>query len=85
MRRYALLGGSACNATLLPSTVPCCTAASRLPVLLFSLDVQALQARGHTVVPVAWSGVVQSILVDPVDDTLMAVSDPRKDGAPAGY
>lgn len=49
------------------------------------LGVQALQARGHTVVPVAWSGVVQSILVDPVDDVLTAVSDPRKDGAPAGY
>lgn len=47
--------------------------------------MQALQARGHTVLPTTWSAVVQGILVDPVDGTLTAVSDPRKDGAPAGY
>ena len=47
--------------------------------------MQALEARGHAVVPTAWSAVVQGVLVDPVDATLTAVSDPRKDGAPAGY
>lgn len=56
-----------------------------MKTICFLVYMQALQARGHTVLPVAWSGVVQSILVDPVDDTLTAVSDPRKDGAPAGY
>jgi gamma-glutamyltranspeptidase len=47
--------------------------------------LQALRFRGHTVEATAWSGVVQGILLDPVDGTLTGVSDPRKDGAPAGY
>lgn len=59
--------------------------AQALQLELWCAPAQALQARGHTVVPAQWSGVVQAILVDPVDGTITGVSDPRKDGAPAGY
>lgn len=46
--------------------------------------LQALRVRGHHVEGTSWGAVVQGILVDPIDDTLTGVSDPRKDGAPAG-
>lgn len=56
-----------------------------------NLTLHSLQGRGHEVVPSAWGAVVQAIVADP-DPTsegtlpgLRAVSDPRKDGAPAGY
>ncbi|KAK9908735.1 hypothetical protein WJX75_002081 [Coccomyxa subellipsoidea] len=48
-------------------------------------DIEALRSRGHDVQPTSWSAVVQGILIDPSDGTLTGVSDPRKDGAPAGY
>ena len=47
--------------------------------------LEALQRRGHVVVPSDWGSVVQLITVDPDTSVLTAVSDPRKDGAPAGY
>lgn len=49
------------------------------------LYMQALRLRGHDVQPTSWSAVVQGILIDPSDGVLTGVSDPRKDGAPAGY
>lgn len=54
-----------------PSPVQCC--------------MQALKFRKHDVQPTSWSAIVQGILVDPSDNMLTGVSDPRKDGAPAGY
>ena len=50
-----------------------------------------LETRGHQIVPSAWGAVVQAIVADPdpINEGtlpgLRAVSDPRKDGAPAGY
>lgn len=46
---------------------------------------QALQRRGHNVSRTDWSGVTQAISVSLEDGTLTGVSDPRKDGAPAGF
>lgn len=52
--------------------------------------LDTLTARGHKVMPSAWGAVVQAIVAD-ADATsgelpgLTAVSDPRKDGAPAGF
>ena len=53
----------------------------------------SLKARGHSVKPAQWGGVVQAILVPPPGEPggeggqgrapLEAASDPRKDGAPA--
>ncbi|CAL8460578.1 g107 [Coccomyxa elongata] len=48
-------------------------------------EIEALKFRKHDVQPTSWSAIVQGILVDPSDNMLTAVSDPRKDGAPAGY
>ena len=47
--------------------------------------MQALEEKGHRVETSSWGAVVQGILVDPSDGYLTGVSDPRKDGAPAGY
>ena len=46
--------------------------------------MQALQEKGHHVEATSWGAVVQGILADPSDGYLTGVSDPRKDGAPAG-
>ena len=46
--------------------------------------MQALQDKGHHVEATSWGAVVQGILADPSDGYLTGVSDPRKDGAPAG-
>ena len=47
--------------------------------------MQALQEKGHHVEVTSWGAVVQGIIADPSDGYLTGVSDPRKDGAPAGY
>ena len=47
--------------------------------------MQALQEKGHTVEATNWDAIVQGILMDPSDGYLTGVSDPRKDGAPAGF
>ena len=47
--------------------------------------MQALQEKGHHVEATSWGAVVQGIIADPSDGYLTGVSDPRKDGAPAGY
>lgn len=47
--------------------------------------LQGLRAHGHVVNLGRWSAVTQAIVVDPDHDTLVGASDPRKDGAPAGY
>ena len=46
---------------------------------------QGLRAHGHNVTLGKYSAVTQAIVVDPDHDTLIGASDPRKDGAPAGY
>lgn len=52
----------------------------------FSLSLlQGLRAHGHNVVEGRYVAVTQAIVVDPDHDTLIGASDPRKDGAPAGY
>ena len=50
-----------------------------------SLVVQGLRAHGHLVNLGRWSAVTQAIVIDPDHATLVGASDPRKDGAPAGY
>ena len=53
---------------------------------------QGLELRGHPMAPSAWGAVVQAVVCD-VDGAAGAqqlplmhgASDPRKDGAPAGY
>lgn len=50
-----------------------------------NLLLQGLRAHGHVVNLGRWSAVTQAIVVDPDHDTLVGASDPRKDGAPAGY
>ena len=40
---------------------------------------------GHPVAPQSFGAVTQLVLVDPDDGSLLAVSDPRKDGSPAAY
>jgi len=45
----------------------------------------ALEKRGHKLLPVDYMGTVQAVAVDLETDTLTAVSDIRKYGAPAGY
>ncbi len=50
----------------------------------FLLVPQALAQRGHEVKATDWGGVTQAIFVSPEDGVLTGVSDPRKDGAPAG-
>lgn len=47
--------------------------------------MQALREKGHHVTATSWGAVVQGILADPSDGHLTGVSDPRKDGAPAGF
>lgn len=47
-------------------------------------DASALERRGHQLVSTDWGGVVQAIFVGE-DGRLEAVSDARKDGAPAGF
>lgn len=47
-------------------------------------DVLALEKRGHELVSTDWGAVVQAILVGE-DGRMEAVSDARKDGAPAGW
>lgn len=49
------------------------------------LMLQGLRARGHEVDLGRYSAVTQAIVVDPTLGTLVGASDPRKDGAPAGY
>lgn len=44
-----------------------------------------LQARGQNTTATQWGGVCQVIAVDPDSGMLEAASDPRKDGAPAGF
>lgn len=46
---------------------------------------QALRARGHVVDLGRHTAVTQAIVVDPDLGTVIGASDPRKDGAPAGY
>ncbi len=62
----------------------CCQWQSCLAWILH-FCVQALQEKGHTVEATDWGAVIQGILVDPSDGCLTGVSDPRKDGAPAGF
>lgn len=53
--------------------------------------LEGLAERGHEIVPSAWGAVVQAVVADADAEpgvefpALIAVSDPRKDGAPAGY
>ena len=46
---------------------------------------QGLEKRGHNVTAFPWGAVVQLITVDPDSGNFTAISDPRKDGAPAAY
>lgn len=46
---------------------------------------QKLEAMGHTLASQPFGAVTQVLLVDPDDGSLLAVSDPRKDGSPAAY
>lgn len=46
--------------------------------------IEALQVRGHTVKGTSNDAITQVITVDPDTSKLIAVSDPRKDGAPSG-
>lgn len=46
--------------------------------------VAALQKRGNSVLATDWGAVCQAIAVNPESSVLTSVSDPRKDGAPAG-
>lgn len=48
-------------------------------------DINGLQQRGNNVTEAEISANVQAILIDPDTAMLMGASDPRKDGAPAGY
>lgn len=48
-------------------------------------NMQDLHARGHNVSQIKFGAVSQFVLINPDDGSLLAVSDPRKDGAPAGY
>ncbi|KAL3136319.1 hypothetical protein ABBQ38_005583 [Trebouxia sp. C0009 RCD-2024] len=48
-------------------------------------QVQGLRARGHVVDLSSSTAVTQAIVVDPDQNTLIGASDPRKDGAPAGF
>ena len=57
----------------------------------YSLDIvakqsttDALLSRGHTVVAHNGEANAQFIVVDPITSELVGVSDPRKDGRPAG-
>lgn len=47
--------------------------------------LQGLRARGHVVDLSSSTAVTQAIVVDPDQNTLIGASDPRKDGAPAGF
>lgn len=49
------------------------------------MSLQGLRARGHSMDLGRWSAVTQVIALDPDHNTLIGASDPRKDGAPAGY
>lgn len=49
------------------------------------LVMQGLRAHGHVVDLGRWGAVTQVIVVDPNHNMLVGASDPRKDGAPAGY
>lgn len=52
----------------------------------FPADViRALEARGHTVVPLADMGDVHAIMIDPKTGTRLGASDPRMDGITLGY
>ncbi|EFN58125.1 hypothetical protein CHLNCDRAFT_141864 [Chlorella variabilis] len=44
---------------------------------------QLLKARGHRIAATKWGAITQAVYRDADSDTLHAVSDPRKDGAPA--
>ena len=46
--------------------------------------VTALERRKHEVVASDWGAVCQVIAVNPETGAVISVSDPRKDGAPAG-
>ena len=45
----------------------------------------ALRGRGHHVTTTDWGAACQLVVVDPTSGGLTSVSDPRKDGAPAGF
>jgi gamma-glutamyltranspeptidase/glutathione hydrolase/leukotriene-C4 hydrolase len=47
--------------------------------------LQGLTDRGHNVSSGAYGAIVQAIMVDTAHNVLIGTSDPRKDGAPAGY
>ena len=47
--------------------------------------LQGLRARGHELDLGRAAAVTQAIVVDPDHDILIGASDPRKDGAPAGF
>eukprot|EP00891_Asterochloris_glomerata_P008222 jgi/Astpho2/8222/e_gw1.00122.50.1_t len=47
--------------------------------------LQGLVLRGHDVRQGSYGAVVQAISCDPAHGVLIGASDPRKDGAPAGY
>ncbi|KAL7462624.1 hypothetical protein ACHAXS_003002, partial [Conticribra weissflogii] len=46
---------------------------------------KALERRGHKVIPSDFLGAVQAVAVDLETDTMIAVSDIRKQGQPSGY
>jgi hypothetical protein len=48
-------------------------------------QTRALEVRHHVVAPIPFGAVNQLILRDPETGVLTAVSDPRKDGAPAAF
>ncbi|KAK9843023.1 hypothetical protein WJX74_005747 [Apatococcus lobatus] len=52
---------------------------------LSQAEITGLQERGHDVVAAGITANVQAIISDPDTSMLKGASDPRKDGAPAGY
>ena len=48
-------------------------------------DISGLRERGNEVTAAEISANVQAIMIDPETSMLLGASDPRKDGAPAGY
>ena len=48
-------------------------------------DIDGLRQRGHNLTSGPVDANCQAIIIDPDSSTLSGASDPRKDGAPAGY
>ncbi len=70
---------------LLPDTVAAEAWGSEAASFIVGQDVvTALERRKHEVVTSDWGAVCQAIAVNPETGVLTSVSDPRKDGAPAG-